>query len=113
MYNDALGTQAFTPENEMTFMVVPYFAPTVTALDTNLTYDWQVNGKKVETDRVRPNEITINSAGSSGDATISVALTHLTNFFMSAAGSWNISLSSTGPGNNHNTNGPNLFHPQE
>ena len=93
LYHRALGNQVTIPEVEATFSAVPYFAPVKSPDSGSLLYKWRVNNFALDSNTTRPSAITINATGSSGRAFIELALTHATNFFMSASGSWNVTLS--------------------
>ncbi len=93
MYHQALGAVTFIPGSEMTFVAVPYFAQAVRAEDPALIYAWRVNGKAIPASATNPNAITINAENSSGVALLNVELTHATNYFLEAKGSWNITFS--------------------
>lgn len=105
MYHRALGAQTFAPQTEMTFAAVPYFAEAGSPDDGRLTYAWRVNGNAVVNDPARGSEITINAENSSGLALIQLALSSVSNFFLSRSGSWAISLGGSAGG----TSGANLF----
>jgi hypothetical protein len=103
LYHQALGSTTFVPENEMSFAAIPYFVAESGPSAPGLQYDWTVNQTPVSVDPARANEITINAASSSGIALVALALTHATNYFLNAGGTWNITFNkdSTGgaPGN--------------
>ncbi len=93
MYHQALGATTFIPDSEMTFVAVPYFAQASRAEDFALSYEWRVNGKEITPSATNRNAITINAANSSGVALLNLRLTHATNYYMDAKGSWNITFS--------------------
>lgn len=97
LYHSALGS-ARIPETEMSFIAVPLFSPVRVSNDAQLAYDWQVNGSPVALNAAKPNEITINAEKSSGIANIALELTHATNYFFDAKGSWNITFSNSAGG---------------
>ncbi len=92
MYHRAIPAAAVMPEVEASFAAVPFFADARGAGDPSFLYDWKVNGNSIESDPEQPNRITINASNSSGTARLELALTHATNFFLSAFGSWNITF---------------------
>lgn len=94
LYNRALGAHTDIPDTEMTFAAIPYFAQSSGAQDHSLQYAWMVNETAIKADSTRPNELTINATNSNGEAELALELTHLTNVFLQAAGSWGITLSS-------------------
>jgi hypothetical protein len=97
-YYAALGDQTLLSDSEMRFAVIPYFADAKGPNDPLLQYAWQVNGITVPADASNPSEITIDAAKSDGLALIGLALTHATNFFLSASNSWNVTFSSAAAG---------------
>lgn len=92
MYHQAMGEKTSIPDSETTFAAVPYFADIKNPNDSRLRYNWIVNGKSVPADTARPSEITINADKSSGEASISLSLSHSTNFFMNPKGVWNVAF---------------------
>lgn len=98
MYSKALAQAATVKDPEVTFAAIPYFAEANSPDDSQLTYNWQVNGQRVPADYTRPSEITINSDKSTGNAGIALSLTRLRNWYMKADGQWNISFPNGGSG---------------
>ena len=98
MYNRALAKTTAAKDTEMTFAAVPYFAQAMSPNDAQFVYKWRINGRNVTADYARPSEITLNSAGSSGEAIIALSLTRARNWYMKAAGAWNV-LFPSGTGN--------------
>lgn len=92
LYHQALGTATFIPDSEMTFVAVPYFAQAERAEDAALTYAWRVNGRTIPSE-TNQNSITINAENSRGVALLNLELTHATNYYLDAKGSWNITFS--------------------
>ncbi len=105
MYHKAFGATTNVPDSSASFTAVPYFAPTDTAA---LSFNWTVNGRTVANNPAQPNEITINAGNSNGFASIALALSHATNFFLSANGNWSVQLSSSGADTSSNASNP--FH---
>ena len=96
LYHRALGATTFVPNNEMSFTAVPYFASAVSSGDAGLQYEWRVNQSSVAASPARGNEITVNAASSTGlMALINVSLTHVTNYFLSVAGSWSVTFNTS------------------
>lgn len=95
-FGQALGASASIPESEMTFLAVPYFAPVRSINDPALEYAWRVNGAPISPNAKTPSSLTIDASGSSGEATISLDITHATNYFLDANGSWNVAFSVSG-----------------
>ncbi len=93
-YPDARGDQTLISDSEMTFAAAPYFAEASSSNDPLLQYAWQVNGTSIASNSADPSEITIDAAKSEGLALIQLALTHATNFYLNASGSWNVTFSS-------------------
>jgi hypothetical protein len=91
-YYHAMTSQTSIPDIEMTFAAVPYFAPIQSPNDPRLAYAWTVNGKSVASSANDPSELTLNATNSSGQATIGLGLTHSTDIFMSAQGSWGVAF---------------------
>ena len=98
LYHRALGAQNTFPEVEKSFAAVPYFADAGSPADTALIWEWSVEKNAIGNDPSRPNEITVNAEGSTGIANIDLALSHVVNLFMSATGSWGITLLADSPG---------------
>jgi len=94
MYFDALSATAFIPDAEMTFAAVPYYAPVRNANDPLLDYSWSVGGASIPEDAKTKSEITINAKDSTGIALVDLSITHRTNFFFEAKGTWNVTFSS-------------------
>ena len=94
MYFEALGARTTVPDEELSFVAVPYFADAASANDRSLIYDWSVNGSPVAVNPMRPSMITIDAAHSTGIASIELGLTHITNFFLKKSGVWIVSFAS-------------------
>jgi hypothetical protein len=92
-YDQALQSTSFISESEMTFIAVPYFAQSGGVHDPQLSYAWHVNGSAVAQSTVSPSEITINAQQSTGQALLDVEVTHATNYYLDARGSWNLTFS--------------------
>jgi hypothetical protein len=93
LFNNALGAFARIAENEMTFAAIPYFAQIAGPNDPRLSYAWRVNDTAIARSVTSPSEITINADNSTGQAALSLDLTHADNYLMSASGAWNINFS--------------------
>jgi len=98
LYSKALGETTTVKDAEVTFAAVPYFAQAVSPDDSQLTYDWTVNGGRVPADYIRPSAVTINAEGSSGSARLALSLTRARNWNMKAEGAWQISFPNGGSG---------------
>ena len=108
LYHQALGVTTFVPKNEMSFIAIPYFASAAASGDTSLQYEWQVNQSPVTTNAAHGNEITVNAASSTGlMALINLSLTHMSNYFLSAAGSWSVTFNQSRAGS---PGGGDIFH---
>jgi len=94
-YYHAQASDTTVTDTEMTFAVVPYFAQTQSPNDPTFTYDWTVNGSSISPDPKDPSELTLNARNSTGVATIGLSLSQSNNIFMSANGTWNMTLGST------------------
>jgi len=102
LYGNALSASTFLPDSEMTFAAIPYFASVRTPSDPLLQYAWRVNGSSIATDPAKPNELTLQASPSNDTALIQLALTHATNFFLDASGSWNVSFSTASTNGSQN-----------
>jgi len=91
-YHQALGAENRISETEASFSAVPYFADAHHPDSGDLLYEWRVNGTQIGNNAQRPSAITINAAGSAGTASVTLALTHISNFFLSASGSWGLAF---------------------
>lgn len=109
LFHAPFGPTAFTPETELTFIALPYFAPVKNADDPALTYEWRVNQQSVVADRNTPSQITINAAGSTGIALIELEVGHRTNFFFGSDATWQVTFSSAP----RTPTGTNPFAPQQ
>jgi hypothetical protein len=94
LYSAALRPSTHIPESEMAFAAIPYFAEARAINDPQLAYDWSVNDTRISPSAGSPQEITINADNSSGQAALSLEVTHATNYYFDATGLWNISFSS-------------------
>lgn len=94
LYHRALSGSAFIPGIEATFAVTPFFAQARSVYDTALRFDWRVNSAQIPTNLKNPGALTINAENSSGIAFIELDVTHATNFYLDARGTWNITFSS-------------------
>lgn len=92
-YFSALGSPAQIPDTEMTFAVIPFFAPVHSSNDPSLQFEWTVNGTHVPLDANAPSEITIDASNSSGTAWIDVAISQISSFFTDLAAEWGIQFS--------------------
>lgn len=109
MLHKAFGATAFTPETEMTFVAIPFFAPVANENDPKLEYSWRVNQSAVKSDAKRPSQITINAAGSTGVALIELTVGHASNFFFGSDAAWQVTFSKADSG----ATGSNPFAPQQ
>lgn len=99
LYHRALSASAFISGAEATFAAVPFFAQARSMYDAALHFDWRVNSADIPASQKNPGELTINAENSSGVAFVELEVTHATNFYLSAKGTWNITFSSpSGPG---------------
>ncbi|MHB1087010.1 MAG: hypothetical protein ACYCZ0_04670 [Minisyncoccota bacterium] len=96
LYHKAFGATTFTPDSEMTFIAIPYFAPATDENSSALQYEWRVNQQSVAADAKRPSQITINASGSSGVALIELVVSHVTNFFFGSEDAWQVTFSKAG-----------------
>jgi len=98
LYHRALGEQTVIFGEETSFTAIPYFASALNPNDRSLQYEWSVGGTPIENSLTQPNTITINARGSSGNAFVELLLSHASNLFFRADGSWNVQFSSQAPG---------------
>lgn len=98
LYNNKFGLTASVKDAEKTFAAVPYFAQAESSDDSQLVYNWRINGLNIGADYARPSAITINSEGSNGNADIALSLTRLRNWYMKADAAWQISFPAGGRG---------------
>lgn len=96
LFAQAIGASDAITDSEMTFAAIPYFAPVVTPADPLLNYAWRVNEQNIVADTGRPNEITISATSDNTVARLQLALTHATNYFLSATQNWTIQFASGG-----------------
>ncbi|MEK7156239.1 MAG: hypothetical protein AAB790_00320 [Patescibacteria group bacterium] len=94
LYHRALPNSASLAGSEATFAAIPYFAQARNIYDPALQFDWRVNSTDIPANLKNPGELTINAENSSGIAFIELAVTHATNFFFDAKGTWNVTFSS-------------------
>ncbi|MBI5003793.1 hypothetical protein HZC00_01730 [Candidatus Kaiserbacteria bacterium] len=90
LFHRAMGQTTTIPDSEMTFAAVPYFTQVKNPNDPQLRYHWMVNGNLIVADTNHPSEIVINADKSNGEAAITLALNHASNFLMNAKGSWDV-----------------------
>lgn len=109
MYHRAISRQDVVSDNEMTFAVVPYFALARSPEDSNLKYQWGVNGSNVAGSSTVKSELTIRAGASGKAAALSVDLSHKQNFFTTAKGVWEITFGGVGSGGGTDSNG-DAFH---
>lgn len=92
MYHHALANNAVIGDSERAFIGVPHFAPIRTLSDTQISYEWRINNRKVVADPKKQSTLTINADNSSGSARIDVGITHRKNLSLDARGTWNLSF---------------------
>lgn len=102
LYHRALSPSAFIPGEEATFAAVPFFVQTKSLQDSALAFDWRVNSAEIPANPKNPSELTINAENSSGVAFVELDVTHATNFYLNAKGTWNITFSSASDGGTAN-----------
>jgi len=99
-YYRAVRDRDALPDLEATLSAVPYFIAASSPRDTLLRYDWSVNGTLLAASSSARNEITVNAAGASGPATLSLRLTSSLNFNLDAQHAWTISFAQRSAGAN-------------
>lgn len=102
MYHRAFQDQNVVPEEELSFVAIPYFASISGPTGGGLEYTWKVNGNSLENNPERPGAITIDARGSSGRALIELIMTHATNFFFRAEGAWSFAFTASTAGGLNN-----------
>ena len=102
LYHRALSPSAFISGAEATFAAVPFFVQTKNVSDPSLRFDWRVNSADIPANPKNPSELTINAENSSGVAFIELDITHATNFYLNAKGTWNVTFSSVSDGGTAN-----------
>lgn len=90
-YHDALGVSPVS-ESEAVLHATPYYLAGGDPHDSGLQYQWSVNGQTVPTNTLKPEELTVNADQSDGVARVGLSLTSATDFFLSVARTWTISL---------------------
>jgi hypothetical protein len=95
---------SFTPSQsvvgkEIVVAAIPFFASAKTPTDTDLVYEWTVNGRRVDTKDVTRNELALG-AQEGGVARIGLSVSHNTNIFFGADSRWTISFASETNANN-------------
>ena len=99
-YYRAVRDRDALPDLEATLSIIPYFVAASSPKDTLLRYDWSVNGTPLAASSSTRNEVTVNAAGASGPATISLRLTSPLNFNLDAQHAWTISFAQRSAGAN-------------
>lgn len=94
--DQALATSTDIVEREMTFAAIPFFATIASPADPTLSYDWRVNGSRVDTGTNVPYELTLG-AEQGGGARLSLALSQSTNIFFGSDTSWTIRFGASAP----------------
>lgn len=94
MYHKALSARTVVSDTEMSFAAIPYFAQATNPNDPLFSYTWRVNKDAIESNKERPNTITINAGAAGGDARIEVALSHKKNYQLDAHGTWDVTFGS-------------------
>lgn len=90
LYNQALLNNVLIEEDETTIVAEPYFLA-LRGNESLFTYDWKINGKKVNTPNNK-REITIRPSSRGGYATISLTMKNLRVLFQEVSGQLKLSL---------------------
>jgi hypothetical protein len=90
LYNSALQDEVFIEEDEMTVVAAPYFLA-LRGNENKFSYDWQINGKKIDTPS-KKTELTIRPSSRGGYATISVVMENFSTFFQKVTGQLKLNL---------------------
>jgi hypothetical protein len=96
LYHRALVGSVATLENEQKLTAVPYFAHVRSPAESGLAYEWNVNGRNLPPDPAHPDTITIAANGYTGPAKITLDLTSSSDWFLKAAGVWELVFSESG-----------------
>lgn len=94
LFHRALAPESNVSDLESTFVAIPYFASVSSPNDSQLRYDWSVNGSSIDADPVKPSRLTINAENSSGAARIDVSVTHDSNILTYMRGLWRLMFAS-------------------
>lgn len=89
---NAIGSNAFVSEREMTFVALPFFASITTPDDALLRYTWRVDRRSIAPNPARPSSVTVSAEEGGAVATLDVVISHMTNFLMESRGAWQITL---------------------
>lgn len=96
-YRNALTAQSVYSGAELTIAAVPFFALANSPADPRLSYEWSVNGRQVERDEKRPDEITLGAASEgTGRADVRLLLTHTVDLTMESIAKLQVVLSRGG-----------------
>ena len=90
LYNKALANQLNLNASEITVTAVPYFFNASTPDDSNLKYDWNLNGNPVSNGR--SSIVLHNPGGGGGQAILSLQLSNTIDYFQFADASLNIAF---------------------
>lgn len=93
LFHRAFIGSVLTLESEQLVTAVPYSAHARTSRDTDLIYEWQVNGTDIEQDPARIDSLSIRASGYTGPADIEAALTSSTDWFLRAQNKWELVFS--------------------
>ncbi|HAE36442.1 MAG: hypothetical protein UR85_C0002G0064 [Candidatus Nomurabacteria bacterium GW2011_GWF2_35_66] len=89
-YNIALDKEARMAEEEMTLVAAPYFLP-LNGNEGNFTYDWQINGKMIDTPR-KKTELTVRPNSRGGYANISLVIENINELFQKVTNNLKLTL---------------------
>ncbi len=90
LYGKALKAKQNMPEDEMTIVAEPYFLA-INSDPNNFTYQWKINGKKIETPS-KKTELTVRPSSRGGYATIGLTIQNLKTLFQEVTGSLKLNL---------------------
>ena len=90
IYGYALDKESIMEEDEMTIVAEPYFLSTK-GHENNFTYDWQINGKGIDTP-IKKTELTVRPSSRGGYATIDVTIQNISEVFQKVAGKLKLKL---------------------
>lgn len=92
-FNHSFKSSESVVGKEVVVAAIPFFASAKTPTDSDLLYEWTVNGRRVETKDATRNALALG-AQEGGTARIGLSLSHAANIFFGADNRWTISFAS-------------------
>ena len=84
-YNKALSSAYKLVNDEVTIEAVPYFFGTSNKESSDLVYEWNLNGGRIDTDKSKQGSVTLRQAGKSGTAELNARVVHRKNLLESSS----------------------------